>query len=255
MNKKFLLAATVAASLGLVSAGTNANDIYADFPVTVKGYSGSKTTSVSYTGQVARHLLHESLKKLAGKGNGKPDAALKAEMLSYFAGKDKGRAILAPGSNGEFAFEHSGIDDVSKGKNLSGKSYKGAISAWPGNLTSPEVLEFWIDKASAADAGYDLANGYNYPQLISKFLMGAVFYNQIADVYLDENLEANKKPNNKPYKDGAAYTGKEHSWDEAFGYFGAAAHTSTLTAKQSYQLAKRGTKSDSPRPPRSGTTG
>ena len=51
------------------------------------------------------------------------------------------------------------------------------------------------------------------PQLISKFIMGAVFYNQVVDNYLDEKLSADKKPNDKPYKKGAAYTGKEHSWD------------------------------------------
>ncbi|GIS74221.1 MAG: hypothetical protein CM1200mP11_4360 [Nitrosopumilaceae archaeon] len=36
-------------------------------------------------------------------------------------------------------------------------------------------------------------------------------------------MGADNKPNNKPYKKGAHYTGKGHSWDEAFGYFGAPA--------------------------------
>ena len=133
---------------------------------------------------------------------------------------------------------------MSKGKNLLGKTYKGVVTSWPGNLTGAEVVKLWLDKASAADGGYDLANGYNYPQLISKFIMGAVFYNQIADNYLDEHLEADKKPNDQPYKEGAPYTGKEHSWDEAFGYFGTAANTARLSAKEVYEVAKRGTKSD-----------
>jgi hypothetical protein len=69
--------------------------------------------------------------------------------------------------------------------------------------------------------------------------MGAVFYNQAVDNYLDEKLDAGTKPNSKPYKDGACYTGKEHVWDEAFGYWGAAAHSLTLTAEQNYNIAKR----------------
>ena len=69
--------------------------------------------------------------------------------------------------------------------------------------------------------------------------MGAVFYNQAVDGYLDEYLGAAKKPNDKPYKKGAAYTGKEHAWDEAFGYFGTPAHTLQLTPKQVYDIAKR----------------
>ena len=51
-------------------------------------------------------------------------------------------------------------------------------------------------------------------------------------------MEIGEKPNNKPYKDGAYYTGKEHSWDEAFGYWGAPAHSLTLTAEQNYNVAK-----------------
>ena len=251
MNNKTAVTSAIAAitltlsTACVTSENVLAGEVYADFPVTLKGYSGSKTTSVAYTGQIARHLLHESLKKLAGKGNGSPNPDLETLMLAYFHGSE-GLGILAPSSNGAFAFSASSVDDISKGKNLSGKTYKGAVSSWPGNLTGREVIEFWIKKAAGSDGGYDAANGMNYPQLISKFIMGAVFYNQIADNYLDEKLDADTKPNDQPYKDGAAYTGKEHSWDEGYGYFGSAAHTASLSAKQSYELAKRGSKSDSP---------
>ena len=64
--------------------------VYSGFPVTVNGYSGKKTTSVAYTGQIARHVLHDSLKKLSMQGNGKPNPELKGKMLSYFKNKDKG---------------------------------------------------------------------------------------------------------------------------------------------------------------------
>ena len=47
-----------------------------------------------------------------------------------------------------------------------------------------------------------------------------------------------EKPNNKPYKEGSYYTGKEHSWDEAFGYWGAPAHSLTLSAEENYNVAK-----------------
>ena len=95
-----------------------------------------------------------------------------------------------------------------------------------------------INKAAEHGSAFDPNTGYNYPQLISKFAMGAVFYNQAVDNYLDEKLGPDNKPNNKPYKDGAYYTGKEHSWDEAFGYWGAAAHSLNLTAEQNYNITK-----------------
>ena len=173
------------------------------------------------------------------ESNGKPNADLKKQMMLYFSGTDAGRKVVAPGTKGKFAIKQTGIDDISKGKDLAGKTFKGTVTGMPNNMTGAELMEFWIDKASAAKKGVDIANGYNYPQLISKFIMGAVSYNQAVDNYLDEKLAADNKPNDKPYKKGAHYTGKEHSWDEAFGYFGAPAHTLALTPKDVYDIAKR----------------
>ena len=235
---KTTLAALIASSLvfGCVFAKP---DMYGNFPVTEKSYSGKKKDSTSYTGQVARHVLHNSLKKLAGKGNGNPNPELKATMMSYYSSKDAGRKIIDPTSKGEFKVKQTMVDEISKGKNLKGKTYKGLVNGFPGQMSGPEVFEFLIDKASSSNKGFDPVTGYNYPQLISKFMMGAVFYSQAVDNYLDEKMGADNKPNNKPYKKGAHYTGKEHSWDEAFGYFGAPAHAMTLNAKQAYGIAKR----------------
>ena len=235
---KTTLAALIASSLvfGCVFAKP---DMYGNFPVTEKSYSGKKKDSTSYTGQVARHVLHNSLKKLAGKGNGNPNPELKATMMSYYSSKDAGRKIIDPTSKGEFKVKQTMVDEISKGKNLKGKTYKGLVNGFPGQMSGPEVFEFLIDKASSSNKGFDPVTGYNYPQLISKFMMGAVFYSQAVDNYLDEKMGADNKPNNKPYKKGAHYTDKEHSWDEAFGYFGEPAHAMALNAKQAYGIAKR----------------
>ena len=240
MKKELLKKTTPIALVAIcLSAGCVIASSYGNFPVTEKSYSGSKKDSTSYTGQMARHVLHNSLKKLSGKGNGKPNSALKAKMLSYYSGKDAGREIIDPTSKGDFKIKQTMVDQISKGKDLKGKTYKGIVNGFPGQMTGPEVFEFMIDKASSAKKGFDPLTGYNYPQLISKFMMGAVFYSQAVDNYLDEKLEADNKPNNKPYKKGKHYTGKEHVWDEAFGYFGAPAHAMQLNAKQAYGIAKK----------------
>jgi len=236
-------AAILAAPLGQAMANDN---VYAGFPVTVKGYEGDKKTSVAYTGQIARHVLHDSLKKLASTGSGDASDELKAKLTDYFEGKGPGREIIAPKSKGPFVIMQSTVDEISKDKNLAGKTYKGTITGMPNNMTGPELVAFWIDKASAADGGVDETNGYDYSQLISKFIMGATFYNQAVDHYLDENLAADVKPNDQPYGEGDAYTGKEHSWDEGFGYFGTPAHTLALTPKQVYDIAKLGASADKP---------
>lgn len=89
--KRYQLAMAVSLaifSITTVFADGHGNKVYADFPVTVKDYSGDKKSSVSYGGQVARHVLHNSVKKLAGQGTGKPDAELKAKLMSYLNATD-----------------------------------------------------------------------------------------------------------------------------------------------------------------------
>src|SRR5690606_22863517 len=53
-------------------------------------------------------------------------------------------------------------------------------------------------------------NGVEYTQLIEKGLMGAVFYYQIAAVYLGEDKLGPQ----------VVKASRQHHWDEAFGYFG-----------------------------------
>ena len=222
----------------LITGIANAES-YGPFPVTVKGYTGDKTNSVSYSGQVARHVLHDSLKKVAGKGDGGANAAeLEAQMLSYFNGSDGDLPIIAPAGKEGYAVKQSTLNEISKGKNISGKFYDGAMPAWPGNMTGKAAALHMIKHAAKANKGFDADTGYDWAQLISKYTMGAMAYSQVVDNYLDEKLNADKKPNNKPYKDGAAYTGKEHSWDEAFGYWGAAANIQGMSADEVYTIAK-----------------
>ena len=233
---KLLLVGALGTTLSLSAFGDGHS--YGPFPITLKGYTGDKTNSVSYSGQIARHVLHDSLKKLSGtKASTNIKQLSLDKMMPYFKGSKDDLAILAPVSKGDFKIKQTSLNEISSGKNLSGKSYKGAINGW-GGLTGAEVLEHMINKAAEHGSAFDPNTGYNYPQLISKFAMGAVFYNQAVDNYLDEKLSADNKPNNKPYKDGAYYTGKEHVWDEAFGYWGAAAHGLSLSAEQNYNITK-----------------
>ena len=236
MKKLKVSTAIVAVAL----SGTMAlSDGYGPFPVTLKGYSGDKTNTVSYSGQIARHVLEQSLKKLAGKGNGGGNAAdLEAQMLSYFNGSDDDLPIIAPKSKDGFKIKQTSLHQISKGKNISGKFYDGAMPAWPGNMSGKDVAYNMIAMAAKSNKGFDADTGYDWAQLISKYTMGAMAYNQAVDNYLDEKLSAEKKPNNKPYKDGAHYTGKEHSWDEAFGYWGAAAHQHGFNPNKVYEIAK-----------------
>ena len=237
MHSKFNLAVVITGCL--MFSGSVLAENYGPFPITLKGYGGGKSDSTAYTGQAARQVIHLSLKKLAGMGTGSNATEIKAQMMAYYSGKEAGRMILDPKSKDDFRIKQTEVDQISTGVNLKGKTYQGTVNGWPGKMTGSEVIEFMIDKAASTKGGFDPLTGYNYPQLISKFIMGAVFYHQAVDNYLDEKLMADDKPNNKPYGEGKHYTGKEHAWDEAFGYFGAPAHVLSLDARQAYGIAKK----------------
>ncbi|SHE55962.1 protein of unknown function [Fodinibius roseus] len=70
--------------------------------------------------------------------------------------------------------------------------------------------------------GYILvdAKGREFTQLVEKGLMGAVFYNQIFNVYLT-NDRIGPNVENEALREGTNYTDKEHHFDEAYGYFDA----------------------------------
>ena len=120
-----------------VTSPAMAGDVYGPYPITLKGYNGDKTNSVSYSGQIGRQLLHNSLKKAIGSG-----ASLDVTM-SYFNGADGELVLLDPKSSDSFKVDITDINTVSK-TNLSGKAYKGSLPGWPGNMTGKEALESMI---------------------------------------------------------------------------------------------------------------
>ena len=86
MLKTILTGSTLLLATTALASTSLANNTYGPFPITVKGYSGDKKNSVSYSGQVARHVLNDSLKKLAGKGDG-PAAACIVVLSESLRGK------------------------------------------------------------------------------------------------------------------------------------------------------------------------
>jgi len=239
--------------------------VYAGFPVTLKDAEGE--SSVSYAGQMARHVLRESV-KAAVKSPDTSGYEVIGELNGYIKNENNvidDAPIKAPVTKGDFIIKEMVNNELGTGRNLSGKMFDPAKSGdpisgvaeadagktlgAPNGITAAELVELWVNHVGADQAGsldgepdnYDLVNGYDYSQLLPKFLMGSVFYYQTVNHYLDENLvEPGTRDNDQPYSEGAIYTGKEHSWDEGFGYFGAAAHYGDLSAEENYEINKMG---------------
>jgi len=155
---------------------------------------------------------------------------------------------------GEISSSHKNL----QGK-IAGRDLKGQTNNWETDLVgwndkgsiSPDglVQEFFsmigdnvqadIDGTARVDVNgaaitkfYITDNGLDLKQLTQKFLLGAVNFSQGADDYLDNNYDGKGllSDNMGGDKDGTkAYTALEHSFDEGFGYFGAARNYNDYT--------------------------
>ena len=94
------------------------------------------------------------------------------------------------------------------------------------------------------------ADGIDWQQMVQKFLLGAVAFSQGTNDYLykvagvpgdDGQIDDSTAKPNATSDAGAPYSEMEHYWDEAFGYFGAAADYGLYTDAE---IAGKGGRSD-----------
>ena len=105
---KLLPTGVFCATLALPAFGDGHS--YGPFPITLKGYSGDKTNSVSYSGQ-PQTCSTRQFEEACWSGNF-------AEMMAYFKGSDKNKKILAPTSKGDFKIKQTLLNEISSGKIL-----------------------------------------------------------------------------------------------------------------------------------------
>ena len=215
------------------------------------------TSSVSYSGQTARHALIAELKHYIGNelqadlDNG--ELTTKEQViakLNSFYNRDEnawdGFAVTFTDAKQKFFSEIStykslhekvaGNDESGQHKNWN----EGDFAGWgaKGSTTPTALIAHYFDQLAdnamenlggkryvpgtdteiAVYVNYD---GTDLNQLIQKFLLMSVTYSQATDDYLDENkgLATDNIDRDKGTK---SYTKLEHQFDEGFGYFGAA---------------------------------
>ena len=236
----------------LDGTGDNADPIASTY-----AYDGvfADGSSVSYTGQTARHLLMLGMVRelnvlVEDAGNG---AAVDARLRFYMTGDgadDVPHGFTVAG--GESVIPGPNYGDVSTGKNLAGKiaggdgmgggetgRLIGDFFGWETGLGDGalpiDLVWYFIDRvaAEASDGAAPListtdgmvsldtvlvdAHGVDYRQMLQKFLGGAVAFSQGTNDYFQTDW-ANKLDQ----EDDKNFTAGEHDFDEAFGYYGAA---------------------------------
>ena len=225
--------------------------------------------SVSYGGQVFRQLLIDDMKIYIGglteqidNGDIYPADGDVEAAVSFYLDFDSSVGGQVPHlTSTDPATTSSVYDDISSGKNLTGKiagnDVDGQTNDWSQGLigsdaASPEAqVREWIaeldDLAAARVAGeipttpsgepiavvYVTEDGRDLQQLLQKFLRGSIAYSQATDDYLDHDWdEKGLLADHTAAVDGKPYTELEHAWDEAFGYFGASRFAGGWTDEQ-----------------------
>ncbi len=216
-------------------------------------------SSVSYSGQVHRHVLIGDLKIWVGELTQSVDGGkaykvgdVKKALMFYYdykGGEGGSVPIKLKTTPPLLQVNYGDIGDASLKAKIAGNDAKGQhkdftkkLAGWAGQTSAEGLVIHWFDaldkltvdriagKVGKDPAGKALAkvfvteSGLDLQQLIQKFLLGAVTFSQGADDYLDDDTDGKglKTQNVKPDKDGKPYTTLEHQWDEGFGYFGAA---------------------------------
>lgn len=240
---------------------TTATDISVPTTYTFTNSAGDST--VSYSGQTARHVLIDDLKGSIATVAGE-DSDKKALLDYYFRFDDAADNNDSGTVDIEDAFDKTVSDkelvqrtfgDISTGKNLIGKiagedSEDHIISGdffgmYDTTISTPVELvdKFFDDLIVSAKNSYSIevdgesqpvriekafinVDGLDYQQLIQKFLLGAVTFSQGTADYLQTDFGSD---GNLALKEGKNYTNGEHKWDEAFGYFGATRNYNNFT--------------------------
>ncbi len=212
---------------------------------------------VSYSGQTARQMLISAMKAELGgltEDVGMEDT-VRARLNFYMTGDgvdDTPHGFTVAG--GEPVKPGPTYGDVSTGKNLGSKTagqdkaehvLGGEFFGWDaldGGAMPIDLVNHYIDSVAieasdgnsplistvggdvSLDVVYVDAHGRDYQQLVQKFLGGAVAFSQGTADYLSTDWHEYLTQ-----IDGKDYTGAEHKFDEAFGYYGAARNMNEYT--------------------------
>jgi len=231
-----------------------------DAPLYAFNSKFTDASSVAYSGQTARQLLINKMKDAIGDVvTGKePGSGVNRDLiLKYYDCEPQSDCYNAsPGIDVDpltvaqnFIGYVGSVTLVSKiaGNDVIGphKDWEKEFVGWndwgaePFEIQSPDnLVRHWanvVDYMAFQNDGTDPAGnpitklyvspeGQDYQQLIQKFVLGAVAFSQGADDYLDNDTDGKGlNSDNTESNKGKAYSALEHGWDEAYGYFGAAA--------------------------------
>jgi hypothetical protein len=236
-------------------------------------------SSVSYSGQIARHALIVAMKsyisgltdRLASGSLSISEGGVVDSLNLFFECADDLCADEELGLSTTPTSTQRVIGDLSSGKNLIDKiagndsgqhrDWATDFKGWGDEPMTPTALvtswfeliearsiainngDYMMDPSGARIVTpYVTDDGLDVSQLLQKFILGAVAFSQGVDDYLDDADEGKGLlADHTVAVEGKPYTALEHNWDEGFGYFGAARDYLVYTDDE---IAKKGGRED-----------
>ncbi|MBE7647798.1 DUF4856 domain-containing protein [Tenacibaculum finnmarkense] len=222
--KKVILSIFAVSALLMTSCSDEKDPIKEVKAPSTYTFSRDAKSTVSYSGQQTRLDMHIQLKSALGAAS---TAKVDETVLNAMFNHKEGSADFSDG------LVFKGIDLNASSKNIVG------ATAYSHNDADKETVKVFLNSIfteAAKNSGTEVlakkgtagimnrkgskkilvdANGFEYVQVFSKSLMGAMELDQIVNKYLTTpKLEVENDKN----KEGKDYTAMEHHWDEAFGY-------------------------------------
>ncbi len=220
LHEKILLF-LVLGSLTFLGTGcdTNNTDGTIEAPETYE-FMRNGESSVAYPGQTDRLKMVAEMKAYIAKGNN-GDLLSKQDLVDMFENTNGDGA-------GNFSFTSDRqLKNKTFAPDLDNKLFTNifadAEAASQNGNNGVQAQNGTAGLIQRETKGSDIlvdAKGHEFTQFVEKGLMGAVFFNQIYNVYLTDN-RIGPNVENDQLEEGKNYTSKEHHFDEAYGYWDA----------------------------------
>ncbi len=218
--KKSVFVGLTAISAGfLTSCGDDDTDVnpLLEVPSTYEFERNGEST-VSFSGQTTRLDMLAEIKSVVS--NGDDGSAVNADLLlNMFANENSPFESSDLNASTKELENKTFIADVDFFKDLFSELGETSARVSTENTVASQGVAGLLDRDGNGKTILVNEKGWEYTQFIEKGLMGAVFYNQIYNVYMTDDRVGDNVSNDE-VEEGKNYTAMEHHWDEAFGYFG-----------------------------------
>lgn len=178
--------------------------------------NGSST--VSYQGQTDRLNMTTEIKNYISSANDGSEISL-TKLLNMYSNTNSPFESSELNASSKKLEDKTNPAEVNFIKSVLSEAASTSAKMAQNRTTASDGVAGLIERGNSGNFILVNEKGWEFKEMFEKGVMGAVFYDQIMNVYLSESKIGNDIENTL-LEEGKNYTAMEHHWDEAFGYWG-----------------------------------